>query len=44
MGLKVEFRGYVESMYLGIWLGLLSRPQDDGWDFFEKLAWDTYEF
>ena len=25
-------------------LVLLSRSQDDVWDFFERLAWDTYEF
>ena len=23
---------------------LLSKTQDEVWDFFEKLAWDTYEF
>ena len=44
MGLNSEFHGHVESIYPGDLLGLLSRTQDEVWDFFEKLAWDTYEF
>ena len=44
LGLNAEFRGIVESMCLGGLLGLLPRSQDEVWDFFEKLAWDTYEF
>ena len=24
-------------------LGLLSKTQDEVWDFFKKLAWDTYD-
>ena len=44
MILKFESRGYVESMYPRGLLALLSRTQEEVWDFFEKLAWDTYEF
>jgi len=29
--------------YRGL-LGLLSRTLNEVWDFFKKLAWDTYEF
>ena len=44
MSLNVEFRNYVESACLGGLLGLLSKTKDEVWDFFEKLAWGTYEF
>ena len=44
MGLNVESRSYVESMCPGSVIGLLTRTQDEIWDFFEKLAWDTYAF
>lgn len=44
LGLNTEFRGVVESIYPGGVLGLLSKTQDEVWNFFEKLAWDTYEF
>ena len=44
MGLNSECWGYVESIYPGGVLGLLSKTQDEVWDFFEKLAWDTYAF
>ena len=44
LGVNAEFRGIVESMCSGCLLGLLSRSQDEVWDFFERLAWDTYEF
>ena len=42
--MNAKFRGCVESMYSGELLGLLSRTQDEVWDFFERLAWDIYEF
>ena len=44
VGLNFESRGYVESMCPRGLLALLSRTQEEVWDFFEKLAWDTYEF
>ena len=44
VSLNSESRGYVESIYLGGVLGLLSKTQDEFWDSFEKLAWDTYAF
>ena len=44
MGLNFESRGYLESMCPRGLLGLLPRTQEEVWDFFEKLAWDTYEF
>jgi len=31
-------------MYLGGLDCLFTKTQDKVWDFFEKLAWDTYEF
>jgi len=31
-------------MCLGGFQGLLSKTQDEVWNFVEKLAWDTYEF
>jgi len=44
IGLNAFSRGYVESMCLGGFQGLLSKTQDEVWNFFEKLAWDTYQF
>ena len=44
VGLNSVSRGYVESICPGGILGLSTRTQDEVWDFFEKLAWDTYEF
>ena len=44
MGLNAEFRGNAESMCPGGLLGLLTRTQDEVWDFFKKLAWDNFEF
>ena len=44
MGLNFECRAYVESMSPRGVIRLLSKPQDEVWDFFEKLAWDTYAF
>jgi len=31
-------------MCLGGFQGLLSKTQDEVWNFFEKLSWDTYHF
>ena len=42
-GLNSESWGYIESIYPGDVLGLLSKAQDEVWNFFEKLAWDTYK-
>ena len=42
MGLNSTSRGYNESICPGGFIGLLSRTQDEVWNFFEKLAWDTY--
>ena len=44
MGLNSEFWGYIESIFPGGVLGLLSKTQDDVWDLFSKLAWNIYEF
>ena len=44
MGLNSKFRGHVESMCPGGLLGLLSKTQDEVWDFFENLGLETYEF
>ena len=44
LGLNAKFRGIVESIYSGGLLGLLTRSQDEVWDFFEILAWVTCEF
>jgi len=44
VGLNAKYRGYVESMHLGGLLGLLFKTQDEVWDVFNKLAWDTYAF
>ena len=38
VGLNALSQGYVESMYLGGFQGLLSKNQDEVWNFFEKLA------
>jgi len=37
VGLNIESRGYVECLCLGDLLELLSRAQDEVWNFFEKL-------
>jgi len=44
VGLNSESWSYVKSIYPGGVLGLLSNTQDEVWDFFKKLAWNTYEF
>ena len=44
MGLNSKSCGYVESICPGGVLELLSKTQDGVWNFFEKLAWDTYAF
>ena len=44
LGLNSEFKGHVESMCPGGLVGLLSKTQDEVWDFFENLGWETYEF
>jgi len=44
VGLNVESRSYVESICPGGLIELLSKTQDEVWDFFEKLAWETYAF
>ena len=44
MGLNDEFRCHVESMPPKTLVRLLAKTHDEVWDFFEKLAWDTYEF
>jgi len=44
VGLNSESWGYIESMYPRGVFGLLSKTQDEVLDFFEKLAWGTYEF
>ena len=44
MGLNAESWSYIKSIYPGGVLGLLSKTRDEVWNFFEKLAWDTYEF
>jgi len=44
VGLNSEFRGHVESIYPRGLLWLLTKTQDEVWDFFENLAWDNYEF
>ena len=42
--LNAEFGGHVESMCLGRFRGLVSETPDEVWDFFEYLAWETWEF
>ena len=44
VGLNVEFWDYVESICPGGVTGLLTKTHGEVWDFFEKLAWDTYAF
>jgi len=44
MGSNSKSSSYVEFIYPGDVLGLLSKTQAEIWDFFEKLAWDTYAF
>ena len=44
MDLNAESWSYIEFIYPGSVLGLLSKTQDEVWNFFVKLAWDTYEF
>jgi len=44
MGLNSESWSYIESIYPRGVLGLLSQTQAKVWNFFEQLAWDTYEF
>ena len=44
MGLNVESRSYNESLCPGGLIELLSKTQNEVWDFFEKLAWETYTF
>jgi len=41
---NVESRGYVESICPQGLIELLSKTQDEVWDFFEKLASETYAF
>jgi len=43
VGLSIEFKGQVESMCPEGLRELLSETQDEAWNFFEKLGWDTYE-
>jgi len=42
VGLNSASRGYVESICPRGLIGLLSRTQDEVFDLFEKLAWDSY--
>jgi len=42
--LNVESRRYIESLCPGGLIELLSKNQNEVWDFFEKLAWKTYAF
>ena len=44
MGLNVESRGYLESIFLEGLIELLSKIENEVWDFFDKLAWKTYAF
>jgi len=44
VGLNVESRDYVESICPGGLIELLPKTQNEVWDFFEKLAWETYAF
>jgi len=43
MCLNSKSWGYIESIYPRGVLELLSKTQDQVWDFFEKLTWDTYK-
>ena len=38
VGLNVESRNYIESLCLRSLIELLSKTQNEVWDFFEKLA------
>ena len=33
---------YIESLCFGGLIELLSKTQNEVWDFFEKLVWETY--
>ena len=44
VGLNSESWGYIESIYPRGILGLLSKTQDEVWDFLRIVAWDTYLF
>jgi len=44
VGLNVESTSYVESICSRGLIELLSKTQDEAWDFFEKLAWKTCVF
>jgi len=44
VGLNVEARSSIESIYPRGLIELLSKTQDEIWDFFEKLARGTYVF
>jgi len=44
VGLNVESRSYIKSLCPGGLIELLSKTQNEVWDFFEKLAWETYAF
>ena len=43
-GLNIKSRGYNESLCPGGFLELFSKTQNEVWDFFEKLSWETYAF
>jgi len=42
--LNDEYRGLVETVYREGLDCLFTRTPDEVWNFFEKLAWDTYAF
>ena len=42
MGLNAKSWNHIEFIYSGDVLGLLSKAQNQVWDFFGKLAWKTY--
>jgi len=44
MGLNVESRSYITSICFWGLIELLSKTQNEVWDFFEKLAWETFAF
>ena len=44
MALNVESRNYIESLCPRGLIELLTKTQNKVWDFFEKLAWETYTF
>ena len=44
MGLNIESRCYIELICPGGLIELLAKTQDEVWNFFEKLAWNTYAF